>query len=431
MQTQTHALIGAYFFGKRDSGLMTAGAVAGMLPDLPMIAIVAILMLAGRPGQQIFNYDYFQPWWQHINGLSHSLILWPLALVFAVAARRHWPTVRWPEISVAMAAAGLTHAIIDFLCHREDAHMQFWPLSSWKFVSPISYYDRANFGGQVMVVEAALGLFLAWQLFKMAKRRWSRGLIAVVALPYLAMLPMAFAPARAEPAPADPESVPIGLFGSGTDGWTTMAIDKKVPMTRYRLVRSGGIAAIEARADRSQALFVRDVDVALAQTPVLCWRWRVAGVIDKGDIRTKNGDDQAARVLVGLTLPRSSLSFGTRMKLALGRAKFGKLLPDGALNYVWDNKAAIGTIAPNAYTDRARMVVVQSGNAQAGNWVNERRDVLADMQSQFGTTAGRMTLIALATDTDNTGGTAQASYADLHMVRRGAPCRFPSDQSGS
>jgi len=225
-------------------------------------------------------------------------------------------------------------------------------------------------------------------------------------------------------------SAPLKACADGLDvRWSTRAIDKKVPLTHYRLVRSGGIAAIEARADHSQALFVRDVDLSLTQTPVLCWRWRIAGVIDKGDIRTKEGDDQAARILVGLTLPRDVLSIGTRMKLAIGRARFGKLLPDGALNYVWDNKAAVGTILPNAYTDRARMIVMQSGNPRAGTWVAERRDVLSDMQKQFGTTAGRMTLIALATDTDNTGGVAQASYADLHMVPRGAPCQFPSEGS--
>jgi hypothetical protein len=149
-------------------------------------------------------------------------------------------------------------------------------------------------------------------------------------------------------------------------------------------------------------------------------------VIERADIRTRKADDQAARILVGLSLPRETMSYGTRLKLSLGRARFGKLLPDGALNYVWDNKVPIGTILPSAYTDRARMVVLQSGNAQSGKWLTERRDVLADMQRQFGTTAGRMTLIALATDTDNTGGVADAAYADIHLVRRGSPCRFAS-----
>ena len=300
--------------------------------------------------------------------------------------------------------------------------MHFWPLSDWKFVSPISYYDPAHFGVPVMILESVLGLFLAWRLVAIARRRWSRGLIVVAALPYVATLVLlSINGARAQ---HGADIVPLGQFATGSSGWSVTRIDDKVAPTRYTLTRKAGVAAIEAHANRSQALFIRDVDAALDQTPILCWRWRIAGVVDRADIRTKNGDDQAARVLVGLMLPRSTLSLGTRMKLALGRAKFGKLLPDGALNYVWDNKAPVGTVLPNAFTDRARMFVLQSGNARAGKWVSERRDLVTDMKSQFGSTTGKMMLIALATDTDNTGGVADAAYADFHLVRREAPCRF-------
>ncbi|MFV3448550.1 DUF3047 domain-containing protein, partial [Mycobacterium tuberculosis] len=84
-----------------------------------------------------------------------------------------------------------------------------------------------------------------------------------------------------------------------------------MPQTRYTLVRNGHMTVVEARADHSQALFVRDVNLALDQTPILCWRWRIERVIDRADIRTKKGDDQVARILVGLSLPRGSLSLGT------------------------------------------------------------------------------------------------------------------------
>ncbi len=422
MQTQTHALIGAYFFGRRDPALMTAAAIAGATPDLPMFVIVAALRWMGHSGREIFGHDYFQPWWQHINGVAHSLIFWPLLLVAGLVAQRRSPSARSPAILLAAAAGGLAHACIDFLCHREDAHMHFWPLSDWKFVSPISYYDPAHFGVPVMILESMLGLFLAWRLVALARRRWSRGLIVVAALPYVATLVLlSINGARAQ---HGADIVPLGQFATGSSGWSVTRIDDKVAPTRYTLTRKDGVAAIEAHANRSQALFIRDVDAALDQTPILCWRWRIAGVVDRADIRTKSGDDQAARVLVGLMLPRSTLSLGTRMKLALGRARFGKLLPDGALNYVWDNKAPVGTVLPNAFTDRARMFVLQSGNGRAGKWVSERRDLIADMKSQFGTTTGKMMLIALATDTDNTGGIADAAYADLHLVRREAPCRF-------
>ena len=96
MQTQSHALIGAYFFGQRDAVLMTVASLAGMAPDVPMFVTVAMLRLQGHSARQIFGHDYFQPWWQHINGVSHSLILWPIALLFALAARRLAPAARWP-----------------------------------------------------------------------------------------------------------------------------------------------------------------------------------------------------------------------------------------------------------------------------------------------------------------------------------------------
>ena len=50
---------------------------------------------------------------------------------------------------------------------------------------------------------------------------------------------------------------------------------------------------------------------------------------------------------------------------------------------MWDNVHPIGTTAPNAYTDRARMVVAQSGAANAGRWVEQRADLAGDYARAF------------------------------------------------
>lgn len=190
MQTQTHALIGASLFGRRDPGLLSAAAIGGALPDLPMFVIVAVLLGQGQSGQHIFGEAYFQPWWQHINGTAHSLILWPIGMTLAFAMRRQRPDARAPRLAFAFAGGGLAHAVIDLLCHREDAHMHFWPLSTWKFVSPVSYYEADHFGVPVMIFEALIGIAMAGRLIGIAQRRWSRALIVVAALPYLATLTM-------------------------------------------------------------------------------------------------------------------------------------------------------------------------------------------------------------------------------------------------
>ncbi|MBM3535796.1 MAG: DUF3047 domain-containing protein, partial [Alphaproteobacteria bacterium] len=63
-----------------------------------------------------------------------------------------------------------------------------------------------------------------------------------------------------------------------------------------------------------------------------------------------------------------------------------------------------------------RMLVLRSGAADAGRWVEERRDVAADFRAAFGHAPLRLTGLALASDTDNTGEEARAGFADFRFV---------------
>ncbi len=141
----------------------------------------------------------------------------------------------------------------------------------------------------------------------------------------------------------------------------------------------------------------------------------------------RQGDDYAARVYVSFKLPDTAMGFGLRTKLALARTIWGADLPDAAINYVWDNRHPIGTDHPNVYTDRAIMVVQRSGNAQAGRWVQERRNVRDDVSRLFSTEAQAVQL-AVTADTDNTGLSAHAGFADFHFVGADAGCQFPQAQ---
>jgi DUF3047 family protein len=69
-------------------------------------------------------------------------------------------------------------------------------------------------------------------------------------------------------------------------------------------------------------------------------------------------------------------------------------------------------VLDNAYSARAKIVVVQSGPAQAGTWVTETRDIYADYRRIVGGGGepARIEGIALMTDTDDTGEHAVAYY---------------------
>ncbi|MEL6876458.1 MAG: DUF3047 domain-containing protein [Pseudomonadota bacterium] len=216
----------------------------------------------------------------------------------------------------------------------------------------------------------------------------------------------------------------ISRFATGTQGWRAVQIDRKVPATRFARKRIDGIAAVEAIARNSMALFTKPVMVDLTQTPILCWRWRVSNVVKNADITKKSGDDQAARIYIGLDLPNSKLSLGTRARLAIARSRGGEAIPDGAINYVWDNRLPVGTARKNVFTGQAKIIVAQSGNREAGKWITERHDLARDIRKQFRTDKARVTSIAISSDTDNSGGSVTAAFADIHMVGAGSPCRF-------
>ena len=187
MHTPSHMLLGAALYGRRRARFVWAALLGGLLPDVPMFLLFAAARMAGADAHRIFERAYFSQSWQAANGLAHSLLLWPLLLAAALALHRRArgsDTGRYALLA-AFAASGLTHAVVDFLCHREDAHMHFWPLTRWKFMSPVSYYERAHFGGTFMVAEMALGLASAAWLIVTVKHWPTRIAAAFLSLPYL------------------------------------------------------------------------------------------------------------------------------------------------------------------------------------------------------------------------------------------------------
>ena len=75
-----------------------------------------------------------------------------------------------------------------------------------------------------------------------------------------------------------------------------------------------------------------------------------------------------------------------------------------------------------AYTSRAQMIVQRSGDSEAGVWVSERVDVLKDMERSFGTSKGKLQLVALGSDSDNTRESVRAGFANIHFVQTDQPC---------
>ena len=203
-------------------------------------------------------------------------------------------------------------------------------------------------------------------------------------------------------------------------GWQPLTFRGVAAHTRYSLVSEDGATVLKAQSDKSASGLIRRFDdrsIDLKQYPILKWRWKVANLVKGADIHSKDGDDYPARLYVTFRYDPQRAGAGMRMQYGVAKALYGEYPPHAGINYVWDGKAAPGTMVPKAYTARAMMFVVESGARQVGQWVEMERNVYEDYKRAFKEEPPPVSGIAVMTDTDQTGEAATAWYGDIELRR--------------
>ncbi len=208
------------------------------------------------------------------------------------------------------------------------------------------------------------------------------------------------------------KSAPGGALPEGWQPQTFKTIDQH---TVYELVKDGDATVMKAMANASASGLTKPLDLNLKDFPILEWRWKVANVLTKGNPKSKAGDDYPARIYLTFKYDPARVSAWQRTKYGLAKSIYGSYPPHAGINYIWESKLPVGTIVPNAYTDRLRMIVVESGTAKLGEWQSYRRNVYEDYKRVFDEEPPDVSGIAIMTDTDNTGESATAYYGDIRL----------------
>ena len=159
MNTPAHLLIGAAVMGKAGNrGVIWAAMAGALAPDLSLYLLAGGAMyLFGIAPRVVFDVLYFSDAWQTIFAVDNSFFIWGALLALALWRSRAW--------AVAFAGAGLLHLALDFPLHHDDGRAHFWPLTSWIFESPVSYWDERHGAAWVAPVEAALAVAAAVRLW--------------------------------------------------------------------------------------------------------------------------------------------------------------------------------------------------------------------------------------------------------------------------
>jgi hypothetical protein len=184
-------------------------------------------------------------------------------------------------------------------------------------------------------------------------------------------------------------------FSNGiSNGWKNITFFTSP--TDYTVMRGGTNCFLRGAADNSCSALTRRLDLKPPEKLMLRWRWKIDGVNTNGSERELKKFDHAARVFVAF------------------HTFFG---PPLSLNYLWGNVEKPGTMLPHPESRRTELFVVESGNAKAGRWVSEERDVTADWKRAFdGKTMPRIVAIGVLTDSDSLGGRLAGDYADIELI---------------
>jgi len=156
-----------------------------------------------------------------------------------------------------------------------------------------------------------------------------------------------------------------------------------------------GRACVKAQSDASASCLAYEIEYDPRELPIIEWTWKVEKALEKGDATKKEGNDYPARLCV----------------------VFKNWIPwkSPALNYIWANRLPVNRAVPHAHGAKAMMIAVESGNAKAGQWITERRNIYEDYLKSFGLNPPLVRALAVMTDSDNTGEKATAWFGPIYI----------------
>jgi hypothetical protein len=203
-------------------------------------------------------------------------------------------------------------------------------------------------------------------------------------------------------------------------GWSFYRIAPYKKNTVYRLENYQGRTVLSANSKIAASGLAVKLRPKRAANLWLQWEWKALNAMPEADNSQGYSDDAPLRILVAFDGNKSKLSLKERMNFEMANLISGQEMPYATLMYIWSGKSPVDSIITNAHTSRIKMIVVDSGWDNLGQWHKHQRDLSADYKLAYGETPGDVIGIALLTDTDNTKSETRAFYGDIELVRKPA-----------
>jgi hypothetical protein len=165
-----------------------------------------------------------------------------------------------------------------------------------------------------------------------------------------------------------------------------------------------------------------DKRIRLENHPVIVWRWKINRTVGMAVESRKDRNDSAARVRVifaerGMQPLEKSPGFEKIIKY-LG-VNMPNIEPPGfKIDYIWGTRAPKGEIIDYPGSRNHKMIVVESGNNMANQWVWEKRDLVKDFHTMFRGDPPDLVGLVVLSDTDQTNEGVEAYYSSIVLMHQ-------------
>jgi hypothetical protein len=182
-----------------------------------------------------------------------------------------------------------------------------------------------------------------------------------------------------------------------------------------------GVHAVRLHSRGALTFLEKTVDIDIREYPIVTWKWRVENILEGIDERTKEGDDHPIRIFFVFTPDESGQSLWFRFKrwLYLDRVH-GHPFGGRFTEYVWSSYLKPGEIINDPGRPWQRLIVIEGGSENLGNWLSYERNLYEDFKRLYGEEPRRLIFIGILNDTDQSGQEAVSYIADLmfHKIVR-------------
>lgn len=179
MNTPSHYILNLAALGSFVQPRVTAAITLGAIgPDAPILVFYLwAKFIQKMPESEIWSTGYYQPFWQNVIACTHSFPIAIVGLVICWQLRSHWGMIFF--------ASMIGHSLLDLPVHNDDAHRHFFPLSDYRFESPLSYWDPDHYGGIVAGVELLLVIGAVPIVWPMLQTLAARIILVIIPIVYL------------------------------------------------------------------------------------------------------------------------------------------------------------------------------------------------------------------------------------------------------